>query len=198
MDPYKILGVSPNASDEEIKQAYRALAKKYHPDNYVNNPIADLAAEKMKEINTAYDQIMKMRSGQAGNSADFSGGGTSGNSQYATIRAYIAAGNLGAASAMLENMTDRNAEWYFLKGSILYRYGRYDQAREFFRIAHDMDPSNPEYTESNARMDQYRTVYRTRGGYGRESGSDACDCCSSLILADCCCECMGGDLIGCC
>lgn len=57
MNPYEVLGVSENASDEEIKKAYRELVKKYHPDKYVNNPLADLAAEKIKEINLAYDTI---------------------------------------------------------------------------------------------------------------------------------------------
>ena len=60
-DPYKVLGVSPNASDDEIKAAYRQLAKKYHPDNYANNPLADLAEEKMREINEAYDMIQSKR-----------------------------------------------------------------------------------------------------------------------------------------
>ena len=60
-DPYSVLGVSPNASDEEIKKAYRELVKKYHPDNYANNPLADLAEDKMKEVNEAYDAIVKMR-----------------------------------------------------------------------------------------------------------------------------------------
>ena len=62
-EPYSVLGVDSNASDEEIKRAYRELARKYHPDNYQNNPLADLAEEKMKEINEAYDAINKMRSG---------------------------------------------------------------------------------------------------------------------------------------
>ena len=54
-DPYKVLGVSPTATDEQVKEAYRALAKKYHPDQYSGSPIADLAGEKMKEINEAYE-----------------------------------------------------------------------------------------------------------------------------------------------
>ena len=60
-DPYKVLNVSPSASDEEVKKAYRDLARKYHPDNYHDNPLADLAQEKMKEINEAYEQIQKQR-----------------------------------------------------------------------------------------------------------------------------------------
>ena len=60
-DPYSVLGITPEATDEEVKQAYRTLARKYHPDNYQNNPLADLAEEKMKEINEAYEAITKMR-----------------------------------------------------------------------------------------------------------------------------------------
>ena len=76
-DPYTVLGVKPDASDEEVKRAYRELARKYHPDNYQNNPLADLAEEKMKEINEAYDAITKMRSG-----GSHSGGGSYGGSAY--------------------------------------------------------------------------------------------------------------------
>ena len=63
-DPYQVLNVSPDASDEEVKKAYRELARKYHPDNYHDNPLADLAQEKMKEINAAYDAIQRQRTGR--------------------------------------------------------------------------------------------------------------------------------------
>ena len=83
MDPYKVLGVSPDADEETIKKAYKELVKKYHPDKYVNNPLADLAAEKMKEINQAYDMIMKKQ--------------TSGGAQQQRGGGYGGAGGFGGA-----------------------------------------------------------------------------------------------------
>ena len=73
-DPYQVLNVSSTASDDEVKKAYRDLARKYHPDNYHDNPLADLAQEKMKEINAAYDEIQRRRSGQTGGRAAASQG----------------------------------------------------------------------------------------------------------------------------
>ena len=70
-DPYEVLNIPSTATDDEVKKAYRELARKYHPDNYHDNPLADLAQEKMKDINAAYDAIQKQRSGRA---ASASGG----------------------------------------------------------------------------------------------------------------------------
>ena len=128
-DPYEVLGVSRTASDNEIKSAYRELVKKYHPDNYANNPLADLASEKMKEINEAYDAITKSRSGSTGgyqstgSSGSYQSGYQSYNSynqnsaSYAQVRSYINANQLDAAESMLNTAATRDAEWYFLKGS---------------------------------------------------------------------------------
>ena len=135
-DPYKILGVSPAATDEQIKAAYRELAKKYHPDNYAGSPIADLAGEKMKEINEAYDEVMNQRrNNKSSGGAQYSGGyggaagsggyqnsyGSAANSSFRDVRNLIMAGRVADAEQILNGVPlgSRNAEWYFLKGSIL-------------------------------------------------------------------------------
>ena len=110
-DPYKILGISRDATDDEVKKAYRELARKYHPDNYINNPLSDLVEEKMKEINEAYDLIQKERNDN-GHSSKGSQNGTKTNysGEYIRIRELIQTGRLGAAETMLNSIPnlDRN------------------------------------------------------------------------------------------
>ena len=105
-DPYKVLGVSRDATDEEIKKAYRELARKYHPDNYTNSPLFDLAAEKMKEVNNAYDEIQKIRaaaqSGQTGSSYGSYGSTYSGENaaDFKKVREYINIGRYSDADLL--------------------------------------------------------------------------------------------------
>ena len=200
-DPYSVLGVSPGAGDDEIKKAYKELAKKYHPDNYVNNPLSELAQEKMKEVNEAYDTIMKGRGGasSSGRSSGYGGSGQSGSytGSFAQVRAAINAGNLTLAETLLNNSSDKNAEWNFLMGSLFYRKGWLDEAMRYFQTAVAMDPTNMEYRQALSIMQGGGSFYRP-AAYGRGASPDACNCCGSLIAADCCCECLGGDLIACC
>ncbi|MEE0946006.1 MAG: DnaJ domain-containing protein [Acutalibacteraceae bacterium] len=201
-DPYVILGVNRNASDDDIKKAYRELARKYHPDHYADNPLSELAAEKMKEINEAYDAIMNERRG-AGNKTGSASGGYTGSTQFKDIREMINAGQLDKAQVVLDGtpIGNRNAEWYFLSGMVQYRRGYFDNAYSSFANACRLDPSNPEYAEAFRRIQHqgrgnFSGPYRSSRNMG--SNMDACDCCQTLICADCCCECMGGDLIRCC
>ena len=196
-DPYSVLGVNKNATDDEIKNAYRELARKYHPDNYQDNPLSELAAEKMKEINEAYDQIMGSRRGKKNTyNGDYTG--STGTSAFPEVRSLIAQNRLEQAQEVLDGVpaANRNAEWYFLNGTVLYRRGWFDQAYTSFATASRMDPSNPEYRSAlNRAQGQTNSAYNPYRSY---NGANACDCCTNLICADCLCECMGGDLIPCC
>ena len=128
-DPYSVLGVKPDASDQEIKKAYRELARKYHPDNYVDNPLADLAEEKMKEVNEAYEAIQKQRSGGGGGGYSQSSSSSSGGYQYGyqqqsyggtnnptfnRVRNLINMGDLNSAERLLQEVPQKSGEWYFL------------------------------------------------------------------------------------
>ena len=209
-DPYQVLGVSPNASDEEIKKAYRALVRKYHPDKYQDSDLKDVASEKMKEVNAAYEEIEKMRAGGGQNAGGQNAGGYgayggqsgySTNPRYAEIRRLINAGNILEAQKRLDEIDagDRGAEWQFLAGCVAVRRGEYVDAQNYFDRACAMDPRNPEYQRARDSLRQRANAYGA--GY-RASQSDAgcsgCDICQGLLCADCCCECMGGDLIRCC
>lgn len=204
-DPYEVLGVSQSASEEDIKKAYRELARKYHPDNYQDNPLSDLAQEKMKEINEAYDAIQKNKGGGGssysrgpsggGSSSSYGSYSTSGGGTYAQVRNAINIGNISLAEQLLNSNAQRTAEWFFLMGSVSYRKGWLDEAQRNYQTACSMDPSNLEYRQALAYMQGGGAPFRQTGQGG---GMSSMDCCSSLVCADCCCECMGGDLIRCC
>ena len=187
-DPYAVLGVSSSASDEEIKKAYRELVKKYHPDNYANNPLADLAEAKMKEVNEAYDAIVKMRTqggGYQSSGRTGYGGGyqQSGGSSYAHVRQLINQNNLAEAERILRASQTNSAEWYYLMGMVSYRRGWLDDARQNFWTACSMDPNNMEYRQAMNSMN----MNMNRGAY-HNNNNDLCTLCTTLYCMNCLCD----------
>ena len=194
-NPYEVLGVSENATDEEIKTAYRNLAKKYHPDNYTDSPLADLAEEKMKEINEAYDRICDMRRNGSRSSSSTGSYGSSSSynrTSYPDVRQYIMNGRLDDAMELLNGVPEgsRNAEWYFLM--VFSRKGWNDQAYNYFQRAYQMDPGNQEYQAAFNSMNARRTYNNPGYNTSDNMGCSACDICSGILCANCLCNCCRG------
>ena len=205
-DPYKILGVSSDATDDEIKTAYRNLARKYHPDKYRDSDLAEMAGEKMKEINAAYDEVQKIRAGKAtagqnayggynaGYDAGYAGnanGGAYGNNAnpYITARQLINLRRVAEAAQILSEIpeSERGAEWHFLMGCVAVTRGHYVDAQQFFDTACGMDPGNPEYRDAQERLRARSDGFG--GGQGsRGCGCSCCDICAAFMCADCCCD----------
>ena len=218
-DPYSVLGISPSASEDEIKKAYRTLAKKYHPD--VNNGSAD-AEQKMKEVNEAYSAVMKMRREDSrayndGSSGAYSGYGYysgygsaggyraqndpyEGNPHLQAARNYIRSGHYREALHLLEEIQERGAEWYYLCGEANLGIGNRIAAMNYARQAVSMNPTNFEYRALLSRLEGNTHFYRTgseAGGFSMPSmmcSNPLLSCCLANMLCNCCC---GGRMIFC-
>ena len=207
-NPYEVLGISPSATDEEVKKAYRELSRKYHPDSYVNNPLAELAEEKFKEVQQAYEQIMKQRQNGGGYSSHNRGYANTNQSynyntddqagmQLQAARNYINARRFHEALNVLNGISNRNAMWYYYSSVANMGIGNNIVAVEHARQAAAMEPNNMEYVNYANQLQFRGQRYQTTGyGYGRNSYSTG-DMCCDLWCADTLCECMGGDLCAC-
>lgn len=203
MNPYEVLGVSPDATDAQVKNAYRELAKKYHPDNYAQSPLADLAEEKMKEVNEAYDKICDMRKNPQPQNSSYSssyssyssGGRNYTNTSFPDVRRMIREGRLDDALQILNgtNTTARNAEWYFLMGMVFSRKGYTDQAYSYFQTACRMEPNNMEFLSALNNANSHRSYNPSGYNTTNSMGCSMCDICTGIMCMNCCCDCLGGN-----
>lgn len=201
LDPYSVLGVSRDASMDEIKKAYRKLSRKYHPDANINNPNKEEAEEKFKQVQQAYDRIVREReqgASQSSWSGGFGGGyQTQDDQRSMEMRAaanYINAAHYQEALNVLNRMTERNGEWYYYHAIASAGAGNTANAMEDARRAVEMEPNNMQYQQLYHQLQSGGQWYQNMGnGYGYERpgnglGSCCCQClCLNMLCPGCCC-----------
>ena len=211
-DPYSVLGVSRDATDEEVKKAYRALSRKYHPDANINNPHKDEAEEKFKQVQQAYDQIMKEReygsgyhqSGSAGYGyRGFEGFGRQNNTYQdeETVRRqaasnFIQSGHYQEAMNVLQGLQQRNGEWYYLSAMANMGLGNNVNALDQMRTAVNLEPNNQMYRMALQRMEGGGDWYMQRGqpfGVMNDDGGFCIRLCLANLACSLCCP--GGGIL---
>lgn len=141
---YEILGISKGACEGEIRQAYRAMARRWHPDRFPEGPERMWAEQKMTTINIAYHEALEACT----SSIDLKSTSPE-NEQFADVRKLLEVGQAGAARQALMRIATRSAEWNYLFGATLLRLGEYEKAVLYFGIAARQKPHDA----------QYRTAY---------------------------------------
>ncbi len=206
-DPYQVLGISRGADEEEIKKAYRKLSRIYHPDANINNPNKAQAEEKFKQVQQAYQQIMKER--EQGFSGGFYGqngyGAYGGFGQYSqqqdryseddvhmqAVRNFIGSGHYKEALRLLNEMKNRTAAWYYFSALANSGQGNNVIARQHASMAASMEPDNMMYRQLLSRLENGGSWYRSMGetyGSPMTMGGDMCTrLCVANLLLNCLC-----------
>lgn len=203
IDPYSILGISRDASDEEVKKAYRKMSRKYHPDANIDNPNKEQAEEKFKQVQQAYEQIMKEReqgidygnygSNNYGGFGGFSGQADSGYQDEESMRRqaaanYIQSGHYREAMNVLQSLSQRNGQWYYLSSMANMGLGNNVNALNDIKQAIRLEPDNVQYQMVLQQMEGggnwYQEMQNPFGGM--PTGGD--DYCMKLCLANMACS----------
>ncbi len=210
-DPFIVLGLDKGATQSEVQSAYESLREEYRSRIHIEGDEGKKAAKKLAEIEDAYQDAMEMLSK-----------GSEVKDVYTHVADLLKKGDLDKAQSALDNVSERNAEWHYFQSAVYHSKGWNYEAKSQLEMAINMDPENQKYKDTLERMKRHEEGgdgsdrARTSSGANADAASaggqqrsydpyddytrrrTASDCCTSLICADCCCECMGGDLIRCC
>ena len=210
-NPFVILGVDKNATQSEILEAYKQKRAYYQAHIFDEGESGSQAASMLNQLENAYQQAMEM----AAESATVTG---EGESAYEQVKQAIRAKDIENAQRLLDDMSYRGAEWHYYQSVVFYEKNWLNDTKKQLEIALQMDPQNAKYQRAldnlKKKIDGSRPydkegsqgVYnadsaQTERTYSQRDGAVAdgiCSACQALWCADCCCECMGGDLIRCC
>ena len=201
-DPYRVLGVSEDASMDEIKKAYRTLSRKYHPDANINNPNKKEAEEKFKQVQAAYNQIIEERERKENggyyyeqNTGRSSYGGNEEEVRMQAAANYINSRHYREAMNVLNQISSRTSEWYYLRALAHNGLGSNVNALADAREALRMEPDNMKYRMLVSQLESGGQWYQSAGrgfGYERpaESMTGCCwECLLVNVLCNCCCRC---------
>ena len=193
-NPYEYLGLNRNATEQQVMDAYRSIAASIQNSTGTDEE----KTNRMNELNEAYDFVLNEIRG-TGTYYNNSNSYNQSTSQFFDVRQRINNGRIDDAETILDGIPNnmRTAEWNYLKGVVYQRRGWLNEAYRCYQTACSIDPNNQEYRSALNSMNN-----NANGGYRTtrtsNSGCSGCDVCTGLVCADCCCECMGGDLISCC
>lgn len=184
MNPYEVLGIKQNATETEIKKAYRDMVKKYHPDRYQDNPLSDLAEEKLREINQAYEMLTNGVAGQTygSNNTKYNGSFNQGSNN----------GGPGYSDGFAGNAKPGSAEWFYQAGVTSINKGWYDDGMGKLQTAVSMEPKNVKYREALNQVSSMGGGYKNNAygrGYGNQN-DDLCKMMQCLVCTDCLCDCI--------
>ena len=165
---YKILGLSEDASDEEITERYQKLKEKYSRERFYEGEIGNEAAKNLTKIETAYSEIMEKRKETAFDGKTYF-------TDYSEIETLIKSGKINDAQAKLDDITDRNAEWHYLQSVVFYKKNWDNESKKQLEIALNMEPHNPKYADAYTKLKQKMSFSDSQFRSGNTTGNEAVD-----------------------
>ena len=145
---YKILGVSSDATNEEIERAYSTLKEKYSKERFCEGEVGNEAARQLTKIETAYHEIMEERNQKSSNDNERP------SADYSEVEKLIKSGNISQAQDLLDNYSERDAEWHYLQSVIFYKKNWMNESKKQLEIAANMDPHNSKYIDALSKLKQ--------------------------------------------